>query len=486
MNKIRKQRREITTLVHRCTVLASVLALASCVTASKYDEKLQVSSAAETRIAVSKPRTLLVVIRYPALFDRKAEGWLNARHREYAINLDPRPARTAENPSPFTSTLLKTNYYVMEFYQALRSRLPANTVALQPQRLNVGGGRIVPTVGYRLPPAVVYVDFLTYEHPNKFLTNDPNTFGAYISPIVTIRTRSQAAPKTRGALVGTEELRPKTHTKVGKRATGGLGYTFVDYLNDRGGQGETAKLNIVSKGPIKFGQYLELPQVTADLGSEATRRAAATRGGVRSGSMPSAKITKSLSNAVLQALTAVKHKRAVGRDLVEYIASFDRSLAKRYARNSLVRGDRAKMIAIYEFIALERAFLSEHDQHLFKTSYRGAFGDSIRQLLVGEMQHHSDFWQNQITSSLMILGTGLASGAATGNYMPSSLWDIYFQSETSSTALNTAFEKHFSGVREQQVEFSFTVANKSFRIKVTNLNDLRRECRTIYAEAFGG
>jgi hypothetical protein len=471
-------------LFRRWIILTSVFALAGCVTASKYDENLKVSSSAIARIEASKPRTLLVVIRYPALFDRKAEGWLNSRHRQYAINLDPRPARTAENPSPFTSTLLKTNYYVQEFYQALRSRLPENTVALQPQRLTVKGSRIVPTVGYRLPPAVLYVDFLTYEHPHKFLTNDPNTFGAYISPIVSVRTRAQAALETRGALVGTQELRPKSHTWVGKRASSGLGYTFINFLNDRGGQGTEAKLNIVSKGPIKAGQYLELPQVTADLGSDATRQAAGSRGGLSGDSVPSIKVTRSLSNAVLQALTIVNHKRAVGRDLVGYIASFDRALAKRYATNSLVRGDRAKMIAIYEIIALERAFLSEQDQQLFKTSYRGAFGDSIRQLLAGEMQHHTDFWQNQVVSSLLILGTGLASGSATGNYMPSSLWGIYFESEKSSEALNTAFERHFSGVRDKQIEFSITVANKSYRIKVTNLKDLRRKCRKIYAEEF--
>lgn len=465
--------------------LISVLFLAGCLAAGGYDAKLQSPALQTVPSAHPDAKTLLVVIRYPALFDRTHEGWFNTYHAEHKISLDPRIPNSPENREPFTNTLIKTNYYVMEFYETLRSRLPAHTVALQPQRLVIEGDKVVPAVAYTMPPAVVYVDFLTYVYPYKFMTSDSNTFGQYISPFIAVRTSPRAAKKTAGALAGTRGLRPKAHSSIGSGASGGQGYTYVDYLNDQGGNGADAEMPIVSEGPLNGRQYLEIPQVNINMGEESVRSAAATPGGLSDTNFPSKTVMQSLSGVVLQTLNSVNHHDAVRADFVRFIARFDTALSQRFDSAKTSSADDSKLALIREFIALEREFLTQNDQNLRNTGYRGAFGDSMRQLLLAEMQHHSDFWNQQIVSSLLILGTGLASGTTTGNYMPSSLWDIYFQSQDSATALNTAFERHFQGVRDEQAVFTLQLSRKSAQIKARTLQELREECRIIYAEEFG-
>lgn len=467
------------------TFLVLGLGLAGCQAAGGYDEKLQTASLQARRSDAAPPPTLLVVIRYPSLFEPSAGGILNVAHVGNSLNLDPRIPNSPRNPWPFTDSLIKTNYYVLEFYEALRARLPENTVALQPQRIVWPRGTFEASTGHEVPPAVVHVDFMTYVHPYKFLTNDSNTFGKYISPLVTIRTSPAAAPQTRGALAGTQALRPKVHTPVGKGAAEGLGYTLIDRFNDVS-KGEEAPLDVVSAGPLKPGQYLEVPQANITMDEEAVLRAAATPGGLPDGAAPSRPVMESLAGIVIQALNAVDHQAAVREDMTRYIAAFDTGLSSRFAANGLSAADAAKLALIHEFIALERAFLGEHDRNLRATTYRGAFGDSVRQLLAGEMQHYADFWGQQIMASMLILGTGLASGAATGNYMPSTLWDIYFQSEQSKEALDNAFERHFAGVRTQQMEFTVRLSDKVRKIRVGSLRELRDECARIYSEEFGG
>ena len=259
----------------------------------------------------------------------------------------------------------------------------------------------------------------------------------------------------------------------------------MDYVNDGGGKGTDRPFDIISSGPIRYGQYLELPQVNVDMGSAGVVAAAARPGGLNPSQAPSAKVMSSLSGIILQALNAIHTKRATYDEMKAYIAGYDRALAARFTGRGAKGADAKRLAAIREFISLEREFLAKHDQHLFENSYRGGFGDSVRQILAAEANHHSKFWQNEVLASFAILGTGLASGAATGNYMPSSLWDIYFQSQKTTAALNTAFEKHFAGIRSQQIEFTIKLSTETRKIRVSDIHELREKCRAIYRAHFG-
>lgn len=469
----------------RFVAILSAFIIAGCV-ASGYEQAPVTSSPAAQTQKSYNGNNLLVVIRYPALYDRSQDTLFENVYYNIPLSSDPRPPSSDPYPTPFKNALIKTNYYVMEFYEALRRRLPENTVALQPQRLHIKDYTMVPSVGFEMPPAIVYVDFMTYVYTHKLITTDSNTFGHFISPLMSVRTSISGAFDTAGALVGTNGLEPKITTSVGDGANGGLGYTWVDFINDEGGEGTDYKFDVISKGPIKPGQYLELPQVNVDMGADNIHRAAATPGGPAPSASPSAEVMNSLAATVLLALDAANHETALRDEMVDYISMFDEKFGRNYTGLPANDVERGKIELIKEFITLEREFLREQDRNLYEVSYRSDFGDSVRTLLAAESQHYTDEWTNSIISSLAILGTGLASGAATGNYMPSSLWDIYFQSQDTSAALNLAFEEHFAGVRANQVEFTIKLSNKVRKIKVSDIHELRAECKIIYAEMFGG
>ena len=166
------------------------LTLAGCV-AEGYNQP-PVSTVAQSQKTYPS-ENLLVVIRYPALYDHRKDSSFEWAYKKYILSKDPRPPRTDRYPTPFKNSLIKTNYYVMELFDALRRQLPEHTVALQPQRLKIRNRRIIPEVGFSMPPAAIYVDFLTYVYSHKLITSDSNTFGQFISPLVNVRTAPRAA-----------------------------------------------------------------------------------------------------------------------------------------------------------------------------------------------------------------------------------------------------------------------------------------------------
>src|SRR5947207_14900869 len=140
----------------------------------------------------AKAQPVLATIRFPARVEQRAELLLEKAYREQYLNIskDPSSSRGTlkgelDNDAPDQQMIVRSTYFTVELYEQLRKRLPPNSVTLQPMSIDLNEQEYLTLESpNKLPPSVLYVDFFAYYAPERTRIALPETFGKFLSSIM--------------------------------------------------------------------------------------------------------------------------------------------------------------------------------------------------------------------------------------------------------------------------------------------------------------
>jgi len=203
---------------------------------------IQANGVAYAPAKPAKVQPLLVVVRFPTRIEDRAEPLMAKAYQEQYLNISKgytggsskKTKDPFENETPHRQMLVRSTYFAMEMYEELKKRLPPNSVALQAMSIDLDDqGYLTLKSPNTLPPSVLYVDFFAYFAPQRALIALPESFGKYLSSVISVHTSVEGSPETLGALAGMKQtpLRLVSERRsVDTRET--LQSNLVTFLND--------------------------------------------------------------------------------------------------------------------------------------------------------------------------------------------------------------------------------------------------------------
>jgi hypothetical protein len=189
----------------------------------------------------AKAQPLLAVIRFPARVEQRAETLLKKAYREQYFNISKSANSSRgtvknelDNDAPDQQMIVRSTYFAVEFYEQLRKRLPPNSVALQPMSIDLDEqGHLTLNSPNTMTPAVLYVDFFAYYAPERTRIALPETFGKFMSSVISVHTSFNGSPETFGAIAGMKLIPPSIGGRNPDAGGGdGLRGNLLTHLND--------------------------------------------------------------------------------------------------------------------------------------------------------------------------------------------------------------------------------------------------------------
>lgn len=487
-----------------------------------------------TTYAPSKPaklQPLLAIVRFPARIEDSAEPVMARAYKEQYLNVPKGPTwNESDEKTPFDNEyahqqmLVRSTYFAAEMYEQLKKRLPPNSVALQPMSIDLDGqGYLTLRSPTKLSPSVLYVDFFAYYSPKRAYIALPETFGKYLSPVVSVHTSIEGSRDTFGAVAGMKQipLRAERNSQAGANGRGFRG-NLVTFLNDwladqcsnnsnnpqEKSETETDfpscatnqnspinasgfnKEKITRERPFKHGQYFELPLVEYAMSvEELADQSKGPEGNLSN--PPSRKILGVYADVIIEALNVIDHEKAVKTDRRQYAAIYDPEIAAVNDTELLTTERGSRLALIRKFEATEKEFLTRSDQKFIDTTYKGTFGDAIRKTMVSEEEVHSklvqsqtmDFLAGMLELGIQVGGAPLGSSGAMASQLVNKITQMMVERSNVLKEVGSAFDKHFKRVNDEIFEFTVDqVGGKAVNIQSTGLADLRAKMRALYRE----
>lgn len=488
----------------------------------------------QTVYAPAKPakvQPLLAVVRFPGRIEDRAEPVMARAYSEQYLNapkgyqgfssrgaIDP-----FDNKGGHQQMLVRSTYFAAEMYEQLTKRLPPKSVALQPMSIDLDEhGFLALRSPNKLPPAVLYIDFFAYYAPKRAFIALPESFGKYLSSVVSVHTSVDGAPDTFGAIAGMKQVPLRGGQRHLTADGNGLRGNLVTFLNDwlaeqcsraeksekgsdevllprcAGAEGRITETvgneKIIRERPFKPGYYFELPLVEYAMDLEELTVQSKIPGGNLS-EPPARKVFGAYADVIVEALNVIDHEKAIAADRRLYAAIFDPDLASTKEEAVSISERAAKMAVIEKFEGAEREFLSHSDRKFIDTTYKSTFGDELRKTLLSEEEVHSklvqgltmEFVAGMMQAGLAFGGGALGSSAASMAQLVNQLTTMMLERSAMLKEQGSAFDKHFKRVNDDVIQFTMEqVGGKVAQIQTTGLADLRTKMQALYRQIVNG
>ncbi len=461
------------------SALGTAGALAGCATVPRVSSALPaaLADASATARNLAKPQGgVLVVLSYPARVTADAQALVRKNYSTAVV----KDAGIEPYPAAFDNMLAKTAYHVGEFYSELASRFPPGQVVLQPAVF----GRVNPAPGvegwaYRIPgqhlPTALRVDFMAYCAPSLGMGGRPDiaqTMGRDFAPIVAVSTDPAAAPGTRGALAGLDQL--PVWPSAPRRQPSVLAQIMAEATNNKGIQ-----VPKTSRRPASAAQYTTFPLVNFDIDQKEWAPHAAAPQAVPS---PMA--------ARLAPYAAVVAEIAGSLDIETALRAQRRAYRAGYDARAADGTDPGRASLTDRFAQAEAEFLHQANRTMIEDLYRGEFGTSMRSRIEAERAYQDRASRTQTLGALMMIA-GAAAGAAAGGNASTMLGNALTpagaavdQTEQASLGLASSHQAAMSGLAARQTSVAVDLAGSSQRVQARSLAELRAQLADLYRAMF--
>lgn len=381
--------------------------------------------------------TALVVVRFPATVTPEAESaYYNAYSRSViGGRVSNGVAGSSEARQVADGVLIKSTYFALSLYDALRDRLPEHTVLLSPHEISLDAdGALIsrPVTGAETVPSVLSVDFAAYSFPDpdRMMDDEPLTFGDLITPLVTVHADHRARAPTLGLMLASAPLSAPASSAARLNAQDSLSavqagrfeprersHDFVAFLaGEQGALTATSGLSVNASShsvQIYPVEKLELSHVAFKAMASGTGEADPLR----------PVFSNYMADRIIAMLNTVDAERAGMLQRAASVSRFDPGLAAL----SLVgaRGDDTDTRLRYatRMLAAERRFLAVQSEKIYDGVHDGEMGEQVREMLLAELdvleQRREIARQQNAATTAAVIGAlaSVAVAASTGDSM---------------------------------------------------------------------
>lgn len=379
----------------------------------------------------------LVVIRYPAVVLEEAEESYYRAYVDQSIGGEVSITHQHRKDTRHLarSVIAKSSYYAMSLYAELRELLPANKVLLSPHLIYRGesGASSRPLLASEEVPTALLIDFNVYTFPDasQLMDAPPITLGDVVTPMFVIHGESWLRPPTYGMLLASEDMLQSSwelSTLQAQQQSAAYlsGYSdrfsrpldFVWFLESR----QKPALNLPLKGA--GGQDPELAAVV-DYPLEKIQMDAALVAGLDDAGLEdpfAVSFVRTAARRVLAELELLDLHRATFMSRYRAYQRFDPELAMAMLAREDSEEYRTRLKLAEAVIDAELKFLTAQSERMYRGTYYGDFGKSLRSLIAAEFgvlekRRQLAKLQNLTTALTVVTVAGAAyatSGVASG------------------------------------------------------------------------
>ncbi len=397
----------------------------------------QTAALASTVDAIADLPGALVVIRYPAVVLEEAEESYYRAYVDQSIGGDVSITHQHRKDTRHLarSVIAKSSYFAMTLYAELRDILPANKVLLSPHLIYRGesGASSRPLLASEEVPSAIVIDFNIYTFPDasQLMDSPPITVGDVVTPMFVIQGDIWTQAPSFGLLLASEDLLESSWalsvTQASHQANSLLsGYSdgfnrpldFVHYLESR----VNAPLAISQRGTAGGVQDV---QAVDNYPLEKIRMDAMLVAGLDDAGLSdpfAAAFARNAAQRVIAELQSLELNRATFMSRYRAYARFDPELATAFLAGADSEEFRYRLELAQAVIDAELKFLSAQSERMFRGTYYGEFGKSIRSLIAAEYgvlekRRELATLQNLTTALTVVTVAGAAyatSGVASG------------------------------------------------------------------------
>jgi hypothetical protein len=397
----------------------------------------QVSGQASSAAQLAELPGALVVIRYPAVVLEEAEESYYRAYVDQSIGGEVSITHQHRKDTRHLarSVIAKSSYYAMSLYAELRELLPANKVLLSPHLIYRGesGASSRPLLASEEVPSALLIDFNVYTFPDasQLMDAPPITLGDVVTPMFVIHGDSWLRPPTYGMLLASEDMLQSSWElstlQTQQQSDAYLsGYSdrfsrpldFVWFLESR----QKPPLSIPLKGA--GGQDPELAAVVG-YPLEKIQMDAALVAGLDDAGLEdpfAVSFVRTAARRVLAELDLLDLRRATFMSRYRAYQRFDPELAMAMLAREDSEEYRTRLKLAEAVIDAELKFLTAQSERMYRGTYYGDFGKSLRSLIAAEFgvlekRRQLAKLQNLTTALTVVTVAGAAyatSGVASG------------------------------------------------------------------------
>lgn len=379
----------------------------------------------------------LVVIRYPAVVLEEAEESYYRAYVDQSIGGEVSITHQHRKDTRHLarSVIAKSSYYAMSLYAELRELLPANKVLLSPHLIYRGetGASSRPLLASEEVPSALVIDFNIYTFPDasQLMDSPPITVGDVVTPMFVIQGDSWARPPTLGMLLASEDMLQSSWRlsalQAQKQAEAYLaGYAdrfnrpldFIWFLESR--DASSLSIPLKSAGGNDPQQAAVVNYALEKIQMDSALVAGLDDSGLKDPFAES--FVRTAAQRVLAELRLLDLQRATFMSRYRAYQRFDPELAIAMLAQADSEEYRTRLRLAEAVIDAELKFLTAQSERMYRGTYYGDFGKSIRSLIAAEFgvlekRRQLAKLQNLTTALTVVTAAGAAyatSGLASG------------------------------------------------------------------------
>jgi hypothetical protein len=386
----------------------------------------------------------LIVIRYPAVVLEEAEESYYRAYVDQSIGGDVSITHQLRKDTRHLarSVIAKSSYYAMSLYAELRELLPANKVLLSPHMIYRGesGASSRPLLASEEVPSAIVIDFNIYTFPDasQLMDSPPITVGDVVTPMFVVHGDSWLRPPTFGMLLASEDLLVSSwdlsalqSSREAESLLSGYSDRFIRPLDfvyfleskEKPPSGIPLKSMGSNDNAVAAVEKYPLEKIRMD----GTLVAGLDDAGLTDPF--AASFVQNAAQRVLAELHTLDLRRATFSSRYRAYERFDPELAIAFLAKTEGEEFQARLQLAQAVIDAELKFLTAQSERMYRGTYYGDFGKSIRSLIAAEygvLEKRRQLARLQnLTTALTVVtlaGTGYAASSISSGVASTIPW----------------------------------------------------------------
>lgn len=431
---------------------------------------------------------LPVVIEFPASVDSAATmAWQNYYRNQLIYNFGQR----SNVEQGANEVLVKSSYFAMELYEAIRKQFPERTVLLNPTTIKTSaGGGLQQVSEYNLPPARVVVHVSAYVEGSRVSgegISPRDTYGNLLFPHIYFEVMNPEKKGEKRVPIGTLPRYSDSRTPFVRitepsaiAVNNGRGQSVSGWFSPNQSAG--------SRPWQGFDRYFLLPmnvQTTYESFEGWKNKQYGASG-------PFDRYWQFVAFTL--------------QDLLANLPEPDMTLAaNQYLQSLNLTATQINPQLVDTLNSMQRAeiqLLAEQDRQFMQQSYHGTWGTDFRYFLAMEAEAHKDErdarraastagFMNQIGTIAAAGVMGSTSGGQANQQLVAMQMQQFYtreqqisQMHQNTRQIGQIFQQHFSGVMRSQGDFIVKVGSEESEIRVSSLEEMRQRFRSFLTSNF--